>query len=265
MTFRDFLFSMIAALLVFHLAPVSAETKIPKLRPSGIKGNDDRIRVDIAQFPWKTIGRLNKDGNFCTGVLIGRDRIITAAHCFWNKRTGRWSKARYFHFVTGYEKGKYTAAAKGVSFVTAFPVLPNLNKVPLRREDDWAILKLDKPLGEKFGYIKISEKAGAQFLKQAKGSGEFLQAGYSRDYAHVLTVHKNCNMTSFSLLRGSKEPVYIHQCDATQGDSGSPIFYKDKGKYSLAAIHSATGQSSDGTVIGIAVPSRQFAKTATKR
>ncbi|MEP4190583.1 MAG: trypsin-like serine protease, partial [Sneathiella sp.] len=188
----------------------------------------------------------------------------TAAHCFWNKRTGRWSKARYFHFVTGYEKGKYTAVAKGVSFVTAFPVLPNLKKTPLRREDDWAILKLDKPLGAKFGYMKISGKSGTQFLKQAKRNGEFLQAGFSRDYAHVLTVHKNCNMTSFSLLRGSKKPVYIHQCDATQGDSGSPIFYKEKGEYSLVAIHSATGQSSDGTVIGIAVPSRQFSGATTK-
>lgn len=226
--------------------------------PSGIKGNDDRQRVDIRAYPWSTIGRLNKDGNFCTGLLVGKNKILTAAHCFWNKRTRQWSAATQYHFVVGYDKGKYAAHAKGVSYKTAFRKLPDLAKITLKRADDWAILTLDKPLGQEFGFIAISDFSPKTFLDRNMKKGRIIQAGYSRDFAHVLTVHKNCSLDKFVRLSKSEEPVFLHQCDATRGDSGSPIFYNLNGKYSLIAIHSATSRLISGRVTGIAVPAVQY-------
>ena len=53
-------------------------------------------------------------------------------------------------------------------------------------------------------------------------------------------------------------PVYIHECDATQGDSGSPIFQNIGDEIGVVAIHSATAREKDGNVVGVAVPSEQF-------
>jgi protease YdgD len=224
--------------------------------PSGIKGDDDRNPVDATVYPWSSIGRLNKNGSFCTGILIGENLVLTAAHCFWNRRTGRWSSADQYRFVVGYQKGHYSAVAKGSSFVTAFKTLPNLRERTLNREDDWALLTIDKPLGRTYGTVPLSQSAAALFLNRK--DGHVLQAGYSRDFAHVLTVHEPCRLTDYVRINNNPQPVYFHQCDATKGDSGSPILFMKDGKYEVVALHSATTRRQSGQVVGIAVPAEYF-------
>ena len=74
--------------------------------------------------------------------------------------------------------------------------------------------------------------------------------------AHILTLDDGCRLLGFG-----REGLLYHDCDATKGDSGSPILGHRDGRFYILAIHVATGVSAKGAV-GIAVPGGVFAKAA---
>ena len=227
---------------------------------TGIKGQDDRTSVEVSQYPWRSIGRINRNGRFCTGVLIGSDKVMTAAHCFWNKRTQTWAGKSDIHFVAGYDRGKYLAHSKIKNYRISRLYPPDFTHgEPKRPSRDWAIVTLQKPLGDEIGFLPVARFSAASFahLKGRKDT-RIIQAGYSRDYAHILTVHTDCKILSVGPHGQETRPVVMHKCDATMGDSGSPIFLETKGKYALIALHVATAVLPDAEAIGIAVPSISF-------
>ncbi|MBC8158300.1 MAG: hypothetical protein H8E94_03100 [Alphaproteobacteria bacterium] len=75
-----------------------------------------------------------------------------------------------------------------------------------------------------------------------------IQAGYSQDKAHILSVHSGCNILGFS----ADGRLLLHDCDATKGDSGSPILVQQGERYSLVGMHVAT-MMRDGHALGVAI------------
>ena len=245
---------LILVLTLLFLA-TSAEAGNPLL--PGVKGDDDRFRADSREYPWSAVGRLNKrTGGHCTGTLIGPDLVLTAAHCLWNKRTRRFLPKVSLHFVAGWQRGEYLAHSKAAELILPAGYRPD----PAKRGKlhlDWALVRLAEPVGETTGYLGVERLDRKVLARLMQEQAVFVQAGYSQDKKHVLTVHAACRMAGFT----GKTDLLAHHCDAVPGDSGSPIFRFDGEGFRIVGIHVATTKRRNPT-LGLAVPSATFTATS---
>ncbi len=87
---------------------------------------------------------------------------------------------------------------------------------------DWAVLTLTEPIGHAVGTVALADFGPEHFLTDQRNKTIYIHAGYSQDKAHTLSMHVNCHIKGFT----KENTLALHDCDATRGDSGSPILAK---------------------------------------
>ncbi|MBD2523994.1 serine protease [Nostoc sp. FACHB-133] len=216
-----------------------------------IGSKDDRIPMTSRDYPWSAIGKIEgigADGGSysCTGTLIAEDVVLTNAHCVVNPETRKVSQAIAFepNLVNGVVKSKNDVAyATNVHYGTDFK---NGNLADYA--NDWAILKLNKPIGKKYGYLGWKSLPSSRLVGDTK---KFALVGYSGDFPNpkkkgyenltagesmTAGVHLKC-----SILRRQDNLLY-HNCDTNHGASGGAIISNINGKYYIFALHSGSNE-----------------------
>jgi protease YdgD len=250
--------ALLAALLL-ALAPTTAAAAEKNLLP-GIGANDRRLPVESTAWPWAAIGRLNTStGRHCTATLIAPDEVVTAAHCIHDPRTGLRVRPSTLHFLAGYQRGRFVAHALGRAIRVAASAGPEAAAGVGRVARDWAIVTLDAPLAIRPIAVRTfapqpEQEGGAQTAKPESRLGEsLLRAGYSQDRPHLLSVHDGCRIKD-RLAGGA---VWLTDCDATRGDSGSPVLAGRGAALALVGITAAVvdGGARTGTLV---IPAAAF-------
>lgn len=217
-------------LILLFVAPAAFSQMMPK----SVFGEDNRIPMLSHDYPFSAIMKLeNTEGGHCTASLVGRDLILTNSHCLSDE--------------SGNKKASIKAKMHGLS---SFSPTVNVSDIYLGTRDyendpahDWAIARIDKPLGDIFGYFSLADSAQV-------GTGLTL-AGYSGDFkgSRVAGIHENCSLKGMF----SGYQVMMHDCDMTRGSSGSAIWKMSNGKAAIHALNSAQrGQKDDHDVWSIA-------------
>ncbi|MGB3638016.1 MAG: trypsin-like serine protease [Rivularia sp. (in: cyanobacteria)] len=233
-----------------------------EFRRRGVIGWDDRIPMLSRKYPWSAIGRVqgfNNDGGsyHCTGTLISDDVVLTNAHCVIDPDTRKFSQK--IQFIPNVINGKAgdnsdIAEVENVVYGTDFTGTKLDNQV-----NDWAVLKLNKPIGLKYGYIGWKSLPSSALIAN---SNKYIFVGYSGDFPDnnnqkyqfftagkgwTAGVEKGCSIVN------EDSNILFHDCDTAGGSSGGAIIGVVGNQPYILALNNAEYKRNGEAIINLAV------------
>ncbi|QLE50444.1 trypsin-like serine protease [Nostoc sp. C057] len=193
------------------------------------RGIDDRIPMTSRKYPWSTIGRVqgtttDSKSYHCTGTLIDDDIVLTNAHCVIDPDTHKLSQKILFmpNVIDGVVQDE--VLVEQVVYGTDFTDDKLTNQI-----NDWALLKINQPLGRKYGHLGWKSLRSSTLINNPK---TLSFVGYSGDFPNPkkkgyedLTAGRGWTAsfeTGCSIV-GEKSEVLYHDCATGGGSSGGPL------------------------------------------
>lgn len=199
---------------------------------------------------WEAVGRLDLPGGFCTGVLIGSDLVLTAAHCVRDKTTDQDMAPESITFRAGYSNGRSIADRRVSRIATPadFSMRGGAQMSGDMIRHDIALLRLEQGL--------TSSEADPFRLHTDPRQGDRVSVvSYGRGREEVLSREADCAVTD--RYRGG---LMEFDCNVTFGSSGAPVFAREGTRSRIVSLISAGRNLGTGSSISYGM---ELAETVT--